>query len=166
MPSRTARPTPTGTFRIGELARVIGVSRDTIRYYERRGLLPSVVRDRNGYRRYPAAAVARVHLIRRAMAIGFSVDDLGVILRERDRGGIPCRRVRALAQDKLDALDAQLARLTTLRDELDGILRAWDAQIESTPPNQRARLLDMLSAPASPSSGPHPLKRFNERKQR
>jgi DNA-binding transcriptional MerR regulator len=166
MPSRNARPTPTGALRIGELARAIGVSRDTIRYYERRGLLSGVVRAANGYRLYPAAAIARVHLIRRAMEIGFSVEDLGEILRERDRGGMPCRRVRALAQDKLDALDAQLARLTTLRNELDQILRAWDAQLDATPPNQRARLLDMLSAPASSSSGPHPLKRFNERKSR
>jgi DNA-binding transcriptional MerR regulator len=166
MPSRNPRPTPTGALRIGELARTIGVSRDTIRYYERRGLLTGVVRGSNGYRLYPAAAVARVHLIRRAMDIGFSVEDLGEILGERDRGGVPCRRVRALAQDKLEALDAQLARLTTLRNELDRILRAWDAQLDATPPNQRARLLDMLSAPTTPSSGPHPLKRFNERKSR
>jgi len=74
----------------GELARLAGVSSDTLRYYERQRLLPDVPRSASGYRLFPPEALARVRLIRGALSIGFSVRELAAIFGERDRGGVPC----------------------------------------------------------------------------
>ncbi|MFP5247337.1 MAG: MerR family DNA-binding transcriptional regulator, partial [Thermoanaerobaculia bacterium] len=78
----------------GALAKECGVSTDTIRHYERLGLIPAAVRGANGYRRFPPETAGRVLLIRRAVAIGFSLDELARILRQRDSGSPPCRNVR------------------------------------------------------------------------
>jgi DNA-binding transcriptional MerR regulator len=107
-----------------ELARLAGVSTDTLRYYQRRGLLPAAPRSPSGYRLFPPEGLARVQLIRSALSIGFSVNDLAGILCERERDGAPCRRVRELASEKLLALEARLRDLRswrrTLRDTLAG----------------------------------------------
>lgn len=81
----------------GELAAAAGVSTDTLRHYERKGVLPKPNRASNGYRRYPANALERVRLIRNALAVGFTLDELSRFLSERDQGGAPCGAVRALA---------------------------------------------------------------------
>ena len=73
----------------GDVARVTGVSTDTLRHYERTGLLPPVQRTPAGYRCYSAAAVDRVLLIQRALIVGFSLSDLRRVLSTRDRGGAP-----------------------------------------------------------------------------
>src|SRR5947209_17576098 len=78
--------------RSGELARQAGVSPDTLRHYERRGLLPPPQRSAAGYRLYSNEALGRVRLIRGALSTGFTVNELGAILADRDRGGAPCRR--------------------------------------------------------------------------
>ncbi len=72
-----------------ELAASAGVSTDTLRHYEKSGVLPKPARTRAGYRRYPAVAVTRVALVRRALAIGFSIKELTRVFRERDQGGAP-----------------------------------------------------------------------------
>nr|MDQ5839375.1 MerR family transcriptional regulator [Acidobacteriota bacterium] len=82
--------------RAGELARAAGVSTDTLRHYERKGVLACPRRSANGYREYPADALARVRLVRRALAVGFTLDELARILRARERGVAPCREVREL----------------------------------------------------------------------
>jgi DNA-binding transcriptional MerR regulator len=86
--------------RSGELARECGVSTDTLRHYERIGVLPRPKRTASGYREYPADAGKRVRLVRRALGIGFTLDELAGILQTRDAGGAPCREVRALAESK------------------------------------------------------------------
>ena len=83
--------------RSSELARLAGVSPDTLRHYERKGLLPKARRAPNGYREYPPEACARVRLVRRAVAIGFTLDELALVVKVRDQGGAPCGEVRALA---------------------------------------------------------------------
>jgi DNA-binding transcriptional MerR regulator len=83
--------------RSGQLARLIRVSPDTVRHYERLGLLSAPPRTSNGYRDYPPQAVERVRLIRRALSAGFSLPELKTILRIRDQGGVPCQRVRVMA---------------------------------------------------------------------
>ena len=74
------------SMRSGELAQAAGVSRDALRYYERHHLLPAAERAQNGYRRYPPQALARVRLIRAALGIGFTVEELAEIFSARDRG--------------------------------------------------------------------------------
>ena len=109
-------------FRSGELAQATGVSTDTLRHYERKGVLPRPRRAPNGYRQYPAAAIDRVRLIQQALAVGFTLDELAHILRARDRGGAPCREVRQLAAAKLSDIEARLKETRALRDELRATL--------------------------------------------
>jgi DNA-binding transcriptional MerR regulator len=126
----------------GELARLCGVSPDTIRHYERVGVLPAAVRGANGYRRFPRQAVERVLLIRRAMAIGFSLEEMQRILRQRDGGTAPCRSVRALAGEKLEGLDRRIEELTALREELVRMIEEWDVRLAATRGDEPARLLE------------------------
>jgi DNA-binding transcriptional MerR regulator len=140
--------------RSGELARQAGVSADTLRHYEKKGLLAPPHRGANGYRVYPPGAIGRVRLIQRALDMGFTLDDLARVLRQRDAGGAPCRQVRAIAAARLDELNARIARMLELRDELRRLLRDWDARIASLGPGQRAGLLDALApTPVRASAG-------------
>ncbi|MCI0336006.1 MAG: heavy metal-responsive transcriptional regulator [Acidobacteria bacterium] len=133
-----------GSLRSGELARLAGVSSDTLRHYERKGLL-APRRSPNGYREYPAHALDRVRLIRSALAIGFKLDELARILKIRDAGGAPCHQVRALAQAKLDEIDMLVREITEIRDELQEVLKDWDKRLESVEANEPAKLLESLA---------------------
>jgi DNA-binding transcriptional MerR regulator len=128
----------------GEVARATGVSTDTLRHYEKKGLLAAPARSSSGYRRYSPDTVARVRLIQRALVIGFSLNDLARVLRERDGGGAPCGSVRALVTERLADLDARVEALVALRGELRKIVKEWDVQLAGTPAGRRAHLLEGL----------------------
>lgn len=130
----------------GELARLAGVSSDTLRYYQRRRLLPSVPRSAGGYRLFPPETLHRVQLIRAALSIGFSVRELCEIFRERDSGAAPCRRVRNLAAEKLNAVETKLRELQSCRRELRKAIGEWDQLLASTPHGKQARLLETFAA--------------------
>jgi DNA-binding transcriptional MerR regulator len=130
--------------RPGELARLVDVSTDILRHYERLGLLARPPRTGGGYRNYPAESLERVRLIRRALGVGFSLSDLTAILKIRDQGGVPCHQVRATAHAKLRQIERQIRDLEAMRDRLRRILRAWNARLAQTPKNQRAKLLEAL----------------------
>jgi len=130
--------------RASELARRAGVSTDTLRLYERKGLLPRQLRSSNGYRDYDDAACSRVRLVQQTIAVGFTLEELVRILRVRDQGGIPCRDVRVLAGKKLTMLDARLGKLAKARDRLRAVLVRWDEILTETPHGARAALLDAL----------------------
>jgi DNA-binding transcriptional MerR regulator len=134
----------TGPLGPGDVARQCGVSTDTLRHYERKGLLPRPARSTGGYRRYPADTVARVLLIQRALVVGFTLDELARVLRDRDRGAPPCRGVRDLVAARLADLEARLAQLTALRGELHDLLASWDRTLAGTPPDRPAHLLQAL----------------------
>jgi DNA-binding transcriptional MerR regulator len=140
------------TLSAGELARHAGVSADTLRHYERKRVIARPPRGANGYRKYPEETVTRVQLIRRALGLGFTLDDLAGVLRIRDRGGVPCGRVRALAAAKLEEVEARLRELVSLRNDLRSALGTWDTELAKTPVGKRAGLLDALPArkPAAP----------------
>ena len=131
--------------RIGEVARAAGVSPDTIRHYERRGLLPAASRTPSGYRDFESSALRRVRIARAALSIGFTVDELGRIFQERDRGGAPCTTVRKLAGEKLMALNEYVSQLDLLRTQLRTTLREWDHSLRRTKPGQRAGLLEQFA---------------------
>ncbi|MEK6284169.1 MAG: heavy metal-responsive transcriptional regulator [Acidobacteriota bacterium] len=139
--------------RSGELARLAGVSTDTLRHYERKGLLARPRRSANGYREYPASDLDRVRLVRGALGIGFTLDELARIFSVRDRGGAPCHQVRALAGTKLTEVETQLGELTALRDELRRLLKNWDALLAKNLPSERAGLLESLAAKATKALG-------------
>lgn len=126
---------------IGMLAKSCGVSPDTIRHYERLGLIVAV-RGANGYRRFARETIDRVQLIRRALSIGFSLAEMTRILRQRDAGIAPCRGVRALAGEKLAELDQRIRELTAMRAELAEILADWDQKLAETRDGEPARLLE------------------------
>jgi DNA-binding transcriptional MerR regulator len=128
-----------------ELARLTGVSTDTLRHYERKGVLGVPVRSQGGYRRYPPEAAAQVQLVRRALAIGFTLNDLASVLSERNRGGAPCHTVRTLVAERLAELETHLQDLSELRDELRILLREWDRRLARIPVGMQARLLDVLA---------------------
>ena len=130
--------------RAGALARLAGVSSDTLRVYETKGLLPKPTRSANGYRVYSTDAATRVRVVRQALALGFTLDELVRIFRVRDQGGAPCRDVRALAGAKLEQLDARLAELSQARGRLSAVLARWDEILSATPVGARAALLHAL----------------------
>ncbi|HJQ32541.1 MAG TPA: heavy metal-responsive transcriptional regulator [Pyrinomonadaceae bacterium] len=131
--------------RAGELARAAGVSTDTLRHYERKGVLRAPRRSPNGYREYPPEALARVRLVRRALAFGFTLEELARVLGERGRGGTPCKEVRALAARKLADVEARLRELRELRGELRAILDEWDSRLAAAADGERAGLLESLA---------------------
>jgi DNA-binding transcriptional MerR regulator len=130
--------------RSAELARECGVSTDTLRHYERVGVLPKPRRTQGGYRQYPPEALKRVRVIRRALEIGFTLDELARILRVRDSGGAPCREVRSLAETKLDQVTQKIEDLCDLRDHMRRVLADWDQRLAAVPVGARAGLLESL----------------------
>jgi MerR family copper efflux transcriptional regulator len=141
----------TGPYRSGELARLAGVSADTLRFYEKQGMLAGPPRTSGGYRMYPAEALKRVRLIRGALSLGFSVVELKQLLRQRDAGGAPCLFARKLAQTKLDAIEREMQELKAFRKVLQKAIGAWDKRIAASPANARLHLLETF-VEANPDS--------------
>jgi DNA-binding transcriptional MerR regulator len=148
-----------------ELAELLGVSTDTLRHYERKGVLAPPHRGPNGYRQYAAESFERLQLVRRAMAVGFTLDELARFLKERDRGGSPCASVRQLASMKLTEVDERIRELKTLRNELKTTLDDWDLRLANRQNGERANLLDHLPEHSKKAHNSRPLKkRKKERK--
>ena len=136
---------------IGELANAVGVTSQTIRFYERRGLLPDAERGANGYRVYDESMLARLRFIHVAQAAGLTLSEIRSIIDLRDDGTVPCAHVVALVDTKLADVRARIGQLATLQAELESVL-------------ERSELLDpadcadddvchILSPPRSPSAG-------------
>jgi DNA-binding transcriptional MerR regulator len=121
------------------------VSTDTLRHYERLGILKKPPRTHGGYRLYSPESLDRVLMVRNALASGFTLKELVDILRVRDAGGAPCRQVAQLAHEKVRQLELQIAQLIRLRDSLKVTVQEWDRRLEKGRPNDRAHLLDSLS---------------------
>jgi len=121
------------------------VSRDTLRHYERKGVLPRPARSAKGYRLYPVKAVECVRLVRRALAVGFTLDELARILAERQQGCAPCRDVHALAVAKLKNLNDRLREMEMLRGELETIIGDWDERLATQSTDAPEYLLETLA---------------------
>jgi DNA-binding transcriptional MerR regulator len=78
--------------------------------------------------------------------VGFSLEELKRVFNLRDKGGVPCRSVRALVGERLDELTRRIDQLITLREELRALVVDWDAKLANTPQGERAHLLDALAA--------------------
>jgi DNA-binding transcriptional MerR regulator len=132
------------SLRSGELARLTGVSADTLRHYEKLGILATSQRTNGGYRIFPRSAVERVQLARRALQLGFSLRELSEILRTRDNGGAPCHRVLNLTEEKLRSLDQQIEQLQQTQAYMRRLVRDWKKKLKHTPPGSKAVLLYSL----------------------
>lgn len=147
------------SLRSGELARLTGVSADTLRHYERIGILPTSQRTTGGYRMFPASAVERVRLAQRALQLGFSLNELSDILRTRDNGGVPCHGVLNLTEEKLRSLGQQIKALQQTQNYMRKLVRDWKKALKRTPPGSKAMLLHSLVDERKTKSTTNNLKR-------
>jgi DNA-binding transcriptional MerR regulator len=113
--------------KIGEVAGQAGVTVDTVRFYERVGVLPPPARTESGYRDYADGTVERIRLTRELQGLGFTLGDAVDALAAHDAGGATCESERWRLQAVLDRVDAKLAELSALRGR---ILQAQDACAE------------------------------------
>lgn len=103
---------------IGDLSRASGVNIETIRYYERIGLLPAPARQANGRRVYGEAAARRLGFVRHARQLGFELSAVRVLLTLQEQPEASCEDASRIAQGQLDAVEERIARLCKLREEL------------------------------------------------
>ena len=132
------------TLKIGQIAKLSGVSADTIRYYERIGLLPHAARTGAGYREYSESATEQVRLVQNALRFGFSLKQVGTFLGIRRAGGVPCKNVRAAGAQILGAIEQQIEELTASRESIRDTLKLWDERLAQTPEGRVAHLLQEL----------------------
>ncbi len=111
-------------FTIGRIAQAAGVNIETVRYYQRRGLVGLPPKRAGGFRYYSPDAANRVRFIKRAQAFGMSLKEVQHLLKLDSKGA--CAETRALAAAKLDLVERKLADLVKLRDALHGLVEACD----------------------------------------
>ncbi|MGF1596034.1 MAG: heavy metal-responsive transcriptional regulator [Acidimicrobiales bacterium] len=104
--------------RIGALAREVGVSPTTVRYYESIGLLPEPARTGSGYRDYDADSLERLRFVRDAQASGLTLTEIASVLEMKDAGSTSCAHTADLLERHITELDVQIARLVEARSEL------------------------------------------------
>ena len=111
-----------GYLRIGKLASETGTSAETLRYYESEGLLPPPRRSESGYRLYTPQDVRRVHFVRRARGMGFSLKETAELLSlQVDKEASTCGEVKSLAEQKLTAIDEKIAELNKMKAALQQV---------------------------------------------
>jgi DNA-binding transcriptional MerR regulator len=130
--------------RIGELARSTGVTVDTIRYYERIGVIPKARRAANGYRDHAPDVQNRLRVIRNAVALGFPLKEIAKLLRVRDAGGAPCVQVRDYAVTLVDRIDRRMAEMRAERKAMLVMIEQWNRKLAAAKPGSRAHLLEAL----------------------
>ena len=138
------------TYQIGDISKKLGLSADTLRYYEKLGLLPNVGRAASGVRLYNDKDISRLQFVRRAQKMNFSLAEIGDLLSMREDPQHAREDVRALTGRKLSEVKAHVEELTILRNELELLLnlcagnKAGCPIIEgidqsTTPPAQKKR---------------------------
>jgi len=118
--------------RIGDVAARAGLSAPTIRYYESVGLLAAVPRSAAGYRPYTDTTVEELRFIKKAQALGFSLDEIGEILKLSRAGETPCSHVLDLAKHHLAAVDERIRQLMRFRAILATEVQKWDGVKQPT----------------------------------
>jgi len=130
------------TFRIGEIAGKIGVQPESIRYYERIGLLPKTTRGAGRYRVFTREHLERVELIKKMQALGFSLDQIRRMLELKFTHGHSCQHVRAGLHEKLEEIDRQIADLKAFRNEIARALKTCERSLEIHPSSDYCPVLD------------------------
>jgi len=121
------------SYPIGEVARLTGRSADTLRYYERIGLLPRVERNAAGLRRYNDQDLSALRFIRRAQSMDFSLAEIAALLAMRESPQRARRQARELTQRKLGEIEARLAEMKALRNELTLLVNLCNASKKKCP---------------------------------
>ena len=107
---------------IGQLGKATGTAVETVRYYERIGLLPKAARTAGNYRSYGSGEVAKLSFIRRSRSLGFGLEQVRALLELAHDRGRPCSEVDALARRNLDDVEAKISDLVALRHELSSLI--------------------------------------------
>jgi len=128
----------------GEFARRSGVNPETLRFYERKGLLPAPQRSRHNYRLYAPSDLKRVRFIKRAQSLGFSLEEIRELLALRSRKGLPCADVESRARAKLRDISTKLAQL----NEMKSVLTTLVEQCQSNDASSDCPILDSLDSEA------------------
>lgn len=131
---------------IGVLARLAGVSPDTIRHYERIGLVPREERTAGGYRVWKKSQIQYLRWLPAAKRAGFTLRELADIFRDYRSGVAPCGAVRDLLRRKIVTLDAEIAELKLTRRQLATVLTRWNQRLRRANPKDFVPLLDDLDA--------------------
>ena len=122
-----------GMYRIGKISKTLGLSVDTLRYYEKIGLLPRVGRNPSGLRVYDDRDVSRLKFIQRAQIMNFTLAEIGALLKLRENPVHAASNVRDLTQRKLGEIDAHLSSLQILRSELQLLINLCNGRDQSCP---------------------------------
>ena len=112
--------------RTGQLAAEAGVNIQTIRFYERRGILPKPARTQGGYRDYPADSARLIRFIKRAQDLGFTLTEIEDLLRLRNNRRASCAVVKSAARGKVAAVDAKIADLKAMKRALAVLLTSCE----------------------------------------
>lgn len=120
-----------GRYKIGEVAKLSGVGIETLRFYEKSGLLERPSRTASGYRMYDDSILDRLAFIKKAQVLGFSLDEIRELIVHKRKGENPCSHVRAKVKDRLADLDEKIRTMTQYRDELAAELKQWEKKRES-----------------------------------
>jgi MerR family mercuric resistance operon transcriptional regulator len=123
---------PRSTIQIGEAAQRAKLSIDTIRFYERKALVPQAPRSVGQFRLYTADDVARLTFIKQMQGLGFSLREIGQLLDLRDRGGHSCRKVRDRLNSKLSKIRSKIRNLRDLERELVLDLKKCNRELKNT----------------------------------
>jgi MerR family mercuric resistance operon transcriptional regulator len=123
---------------VGKLAKQSNVNIETIRYYQRKGLLIEPEKPLTGYRQYPSEAIARIRFIKRAQQSGFTLKEISELL-SLDSGH--CDDIRKMAEQKRQQIDKQIKDLTALRNVLDNLVKGC----QTDPSHEHCSLIDALS---------------------
>lgn len=129
--------------RTGELAARAGVNIQTVRFYERRGILPKPSRTASGYRVYAGEAVRLIRFIKRAQDLGFTLDEIEDLLRLRNNRRSSCASVKSAARGKMAAVDAKIADLRAMKHALAVLL----ARCERNDGDRHCPILEALESP-------------------
>lgn len=125
-PKHTAKPASRSTLKIGEVAKLSGVGIETLRFYERSGVLGRPRRTQSGYRVYDEAVLQRLDFIKRSQILGFSLDEIKRIIADKEAGKSPCHEVREIVRRRLDELDERLKEMRRHRNELGAAFKNWE----------------------------------------
>ena len=112
--------------KIGEVSRRSGIGIETLRFYEKQGLLRHATRTQGNYRLFSPEALERLEFIKRAQILGFTLAEIAQIIKEKESGKNPCFHVREIVRRKLAELDERMKEMRRYRNELAATLAEWD----------------------------------------
>lgn len=120
------------TYTTGRLARKAGVNLQTIRYYERSGLLPPPERNESGYRQYTENALIRIRFIKKAQALGFSLKEIQELLRLKADKNRQCKEVLELVASKVEEINEKIVELKSAQETLEALLQGTEDSVPAS----------------------------------